>query len=164
MGFSPDVIPVNPFLASGPYEGDYCGTMTLDSVTEECVTVGENVGDEVISAMNVIQVGELISVNFEGDVEESGKLSENRVTIVKHGISDMRMYHLEFGDEGITGTCDCFAKTDGDVGVHPCATFALSLARGACVDDGYFADDESADDENAESGESDEDTEDSDAE
>jgi hypothetical protein len=133
-GFNPSEVPLNPFLAAGPYEGVYTGTMTLESVDETCVGVAEAVGDAVEITLDVLQAGELVSIMFKDGVEENGKLVNDKVTVVKREASDTRMYHLQFGstglDEeasGVSGTVEVFV---GDEIITPCAKYSCNCHKG----------------------------------
>jgi len=128
-GFNEREIPLNPFLAAGPYEGVYSGTMTLDSVDESCPSVAEAVGDVKDIKLDVLQAGELISVMFEDGVEENGRMVDTRVTVVKRDAGDTRMYHLKFMDGGqLEGTVEVFAGEDI---IEPCASYSCACHKSA---------------------------------
>lgn len=129
-GFNESQIPVNPFLGTGPYEGVYTGTMTLDRADEDCVGIVDEVGVEIPVTLDVIQAGEIISIQFEDDTEESGKLVDTKVTIVKREASDVRMYHLDFADEAISGQVEVFIDDGADGMFDPCGSYTVSASRG----------------------------------
>lgn len=126
-GFNERDIPFNPFLAVGPYEGVYKGSMTLEEADEACASVSEAVGEAKEMVVDVIQAGDLISVQFEDGMEENGKLYNDKVTIVRRGVSDVRMFNLEFMGEGVVqGKVEVF---EGESVVDPCALYSITLAK-----------------------------------
>jgi hypothetical protein len=104
--------------------------MTLESADEDCVGIVDEVGVEIPVTLDVIQAGEVISVQFEDDTEESGKLVDTKVTVVKREASDVRMYHLEFSDEGVSGQVEVFVDDGADGLIDPCGSYAISASRG----------------------------------
>ncbi len=127
-GFSRDEIPFNPYIMAGASEGDYAGTMKLDSKSAECVGVVEEVGAETPVKFNVLAAGALVSVSFEDGAEESGKLVDSKVTVVKRGENDVRMYHLEFSDAGINGAVDVFPGGES-TSIDVCGKYTLAMTR-----------------------------------
>lgn len=129
-GFPERDIPFNPFLAVGPYEGIYDGSMALEQLNESCPSVLEEVGQEIPVELDVIQAGEVISVEFEDGTEENGKLVEDKVTLVKRNADDVRMFHLDFSGEGmLEGEIEVFSSSGGKAMVESCATYSVSCVK-----------------------------------
>jgi len=129
-GFSERDVPFNPFLAASPYEGDYSGTITLQSIEEGCPCDEGVVGEERPITLNVVQANEYINILFEDEVEANGKLVETKVTVVKKGMNDTRMFNLDFAGEGvIEGACDCHQGVGDNTSVEPCAKYEMSLSK-----------------------------------
>ncbi len=127
-GFSPDQISADLNIAAGAYEGDYTGTMKLDSKSDACAGITEEVGAETPIKLNIVQAGVLVSVGFEDGSEESGKLIDTKVTVVKRGDSDVRMFFLSFLDAGIEGTADVYPASK-EAGIESCGSYSFTLSR-----------------------------------
>lgn len=127
-GFDRSLWPTNPSIMVGPYEGNYEGTMKLDSKDAACASVAEEVGAEAPISFDVVQAGPLVSVGFEDGAEENGKLIETKVTIVQRGASDVRMFYIEFSDAGLSGTVEVMPAADSG-SVDACASYTLTMTR-----------------------------------
>jgi len=129
-GFDEKDIPT-PGLVAGAHEGIYHGTMTLADAESACPSVTEVEGDAIDTIFDVIHSGDFISVKFEDESEEHGKLVDSKVSLVKRDSDSVRLYHLEFEEGGqMTGVCEVLPVVDGDIDGEPCATYQIQCTCG----------------------------------
>lgn len=127
-GFNENEVNLNPFLSVGRYDGVYSGSMALESKEEGCPC--EEPAADATFTLDVIHVAQLISIQFDDAEECSGKLYEEKVTVVKKDVNDTKMFHLRFLDDGtIEGACDCHAGVGDTMQFEPCARYRLSLSK-----------------------------------
>lgn len=130
-GFDEKDIPASPGLVAGAYEGIYEGTATLADVEGSCPSVTEAEGDAVAATFDVIHSGDFISVKFEDETEEHGKLVDDKVTVVKRSSDSVRLYHMDFEEGGImTGVIEVIPVVDGELDGEPCATYQVECTCG----------------------------------
>lgn len=131
VGFDEKDIPAMPGLVAGAYEGIYEGTSTLADVEGSCPCVTESEGESVASTFDVIHSGDFISVKFEDETEEHGKLVDDSVSIVRRSAECVRLYHMDFEEGGVmTGAMEVIPVVDGDLDGEPCATYQLECTCG----------------------------------
>ena len=131
VGFNEKDIPAMPGLVAGAHEGIYEGTMTLMRSDEGCSGVQESQGDVSDVVLDVIHSGDFISVVFEDESEEHGKLNDGKVTLVKRSSDSVRLYHLDFVEGGtMNGTCEVLPVVDGDISSESCAEYEIACTCG----------------------------------
>lgn len=110
------------------YEGNYKGEITL--VENNCEFLAEEVDSKVPFAISVLQSGDVISVQFEDETEAAGTLKDNKASVVKKDVSESRIYHLEFGENDLTGDCEYIDSPPvaGQLGEY-CAKYSLALTK-----------------------------------
>ena len=127
-GFNEHEVNLNPFLSVGRYDGVYSGSMTLESKAEGCPC--EEASADGMVTLDVIHLAQLVSIQFDDAQECSGKLYEDKVTVVKKDIGETRMFHLRFLEDGaMEGVCDCHAGVGPSMQFEPCARYRLSLNK-----------------------------------
>ncbi|MFA4873795.1 MAG: hypothetical protein WC956_04980 [bacterium] len=127
-GFNPDEV-VFPTGMSGPYNGSFTGTMTLDSST--CQGVSDEVGAAVPLNVDVVQSDKIINITFEDATVSAGELSaENKAILVVQTGSTKHVYYLTFSEDSkIDGTCEVIeADADGQY-VKACGSYTAALAK-----------------------------------
>jgi hypothetical protein len=118
----------NPININGEYEGTYAGKMTLSE--NNCEDLAAAVGSETDVKINILQSADLVSIEFDDGSEASGSLKDNTTVVVKRDISQSEIFHLEFTDEGITGSVEYIDKAPaGGVLGEPCASYDVSLTK-----------------------------------
>jgi hypothetical protein len=131
VGFDEKDIPAIPGLVAGAYEGLYEGTLTLADVEGSCPSVTEAEGDVVNATFDVIHSGDFISVKFEDETEEHGKLVDGKVTVVKRSADNVRLYEMDFDEGGVmTGIVEVIPVVNGDLDGQPCAMYQIECTRG----------------------------------
>ena len=121
----------NPSLSgfAGTYEGVYKGAMTLSR--NECEGAGATVEmpDEVTA--DVLQSGDIMSIQFGDGMEATGTMKDNSVVLVFKDVSVSKIYRLDFNEDGITGICEVSETTvSGDLS-KTCAEYSLELSPAA---------------------------------
>ena len=126
-GFGPNIVPP-PGVGGGPFEGNYKGEMTLTE--NNCSELADEVDAKTALAFNVVQNADLVSLQFEDEREASGSMKDGKTTIVMKDTSNTKIYHLEFTDKGITGTCEYIEGAPiGDQLGDPCAKYSVALSK-----------------------------------
>jgi len=131
VGFDEKDIPAIPGLVAGAYEGLYEGTLTLADVQGSCPGVTEAEGDAVNAKFDVIHSGDFISVKFEDETEEHGKLVDDKVTVVKRSADNVRLYEMDFDEGGtMTGVVEVIPVVAGELDGEPCAMYQIECKCG----------------------------------
>jgi len=127
-GFDPSIQPPFMTAGSGQYDGTYKGEMKL--AENNCENLADAIDSTTPLKVNVIQSGDVMSVQFDDDGEISGTVKDGKVTILKRDVSNSRIFHLEFTENGVTGECEYIdAAPVGDQLGEPCAKYSLSLSK-----------------------------------
>jgi len=133
-----DVTPTGePNIIAAPggaiYQGYYEGSKTLK--TNTCSSVSDATGSEVDFAIDVLQSGGVLSVEFADGSVENGTLNGNKVDIMIKGASMQRILMIKFNEDGASGSIMVFESvTEGQLG-DSCAEYEYSLEKGTKPDD-----------------------------
>lgn len=127
-GFNPDEVQI-PNGLSGPYNGNYEGTMTLDSNT--CAGVSDEVGAAIPLKINVVQSESLLGLTFEDETRLAGELSSESkaVFMIKTGATK-HVYYLTFSEEKqIDGSCEVIEPDENGMDGDPCASYTVTMSK-----------------------------------
>ncbi len=127
-GFNPDEV-VIPNGMSGPYNGKYSGTMTLDSNT--CASVSDEMGAAVAIMANVVQSDQLVNIVLEGGSAAAGELSaEGKTVFMIQSGGAKHVYYLTFSDDSkMDGTCEVIEADENGQFAKSCASYTVTLAK-----------------------------------
>ena len=121
----------NPSITgtSGTYEGVYDGTVKL--VSNDCSNAGASVSMPTEITADILQSGDIISVQFDDEQDVTGKLQDNSAVLVLKESNLTKIYRLNFNEDGITGTCEISESTaSGELG-NTCASYDVELTPSA---------------------------------
>ncbi|OGQ23682.1 MAG: hypothetical protein A3I05_06225 [Deltaproteobacteria bacterium RIFCSPLOWO2_02_FULL_44_10] len=118
--------PADPDVAAASaYQGFYSGEMTNETNTCQADVVVEGP-----LSIDVIQAGDVVSIQFEDATEGRGTLAGNNATILMEEGEVSSVYNLSFNEEGAEGSLEIIeTKVDGQLG-DPCAKSSLKLTKG----------------------------------
>lgn len=141
-------------VSGGIYAGYYAGDMTAEANT--CQSVSDEVGKAVDLAVEIMHADTQIEAIFDEDVRVAGTLTGESVTLVVTTMGVEHVYRFTFADGTITGSAEVIEADEAGQYGAPCATYAISLAKGekpaedAVAEDDDDGGDDDGDDESAE--------------
>ena len=112
----------------GIYAGYYAGDMTAE--TNTCQSVSDEVGAAVDFDVEIMHADTQIEAIFDEDVRVAGTLDGENVTLVAITMGVEHVYRFTFADGGISGTAEVIEMDEAGQYGAPCATYAVSLAKG----------------------------------